>query len=254
MKYRELIQFDPIVTVIELKSADDSAKAKELVRSYVMSDHMADLVSAKILSQLKLEDVVDNKGVLLVGNYGTGKSHLMSVISAIGADSSYLDLAQNERFRAAETVEKVRLEQKDFNFLYEQGDALIFMDTETYEQLELQKDFVGDRAAFLQDGMTVTVELYEERPIGISLPQQVWLLQDQLEWQTARLRVARGGFGLSLLPEWEGQVDALLAALGAAYNRTKFLKERTAMMQKWADYLDKLKAGAEVIPLHGSAA
>ena len=81
----------------------------------------------------------------------------------------------NERFRAAETVEKVRLEQKDFKFLYEQGDALVFMDTETYEQLELQKDFVGDRAAFLQDGMTVTVELYEDRPIGISLPDQVTL-------------------------------------------------------------------------------
>jgi len=81
----------------------------------------------------------------------------------------------NERFRAAETVEKVRLEQKDFTFLYEQGDALIFMDTENYEQLELQKDFVGDRAAFLQDGMLVTVELYQDKPIGISLPDQVTL-------------------------------------------------------------------------------
>jgi elongation factor P len=81
----------------------------------------------------------------------------------------------NERFRSAETVERVHLELKDFSFLYEQGDALIFMDTETYEQLELQKDFVGDRAAFLQDGMTVTVQLYEEKPIGISLPDQVTL-------------------------------------------------------------------------------
>ncbi|KFB08819.1 elongation factor P [Nitratireductor basaltis] len=81
----------------------------------------------------------------------------------------------NERFRAAETVEKVRLEQKDFSYLYAQDDALVFMDAETYEQLELQKDFVGDRAAFLQDGMTVTVELYEEKPIGISLPDQVTL-------------------------------------------------------------------------------
>ena len=81
----------------------------------------------------------------------------------------------NERFRSAETVEKIRLEQKDFSFLYEQGDALVFMDTESYEQLELQKDFVGDRAAFLQDGMMVTVELYDERPIGISLPDQVTL-------------------------------------------------------------------------------
>lgn len=81
----------------------------------------------------------------------------------------------NERFRASETVERVRLEQKDFQFLYEQGEALVFMDTETYEQLELQKDFVGDRAAFLQDGMMVTVEMHEEKPIGISLPDQVVL-------------------------------------------------------------------------------
>lgn len=79
----------------------------------------------------------------------------------------------NERFRSSETVEKVRLEQKDFQFLYEEGDALVFMDTESYEQLQLPKDFVGDRAAFLQDGMTVTVELHEERPIGIQLPEQV---------------------------------------------------------------------------------
>ncbi len=81
----------------------------------------------------------------------------------------------NERFRSAETVERVRLEQKDFTYLYEQGESLVFMDDESYEQLELQKDFVGERAAFLQDGMKVTVELYEEKPIGISLPDQVTL-------------------------------------------------------------------------------
>ncbi|MBS3647725.1 elongation factor P [Pseudaminobacter sp. 19-2017] len=81
----------------------------------------------------------------------------------------------NERFRSAETVERVQLDLKDFTFLYEQGDALIFMDTDSYEQLELQKEFVGDRAAFLQDGMKVTVQLYEDRPIGISLPDQVVL-------------------------------------------------------------------------------
>lgn len=81
----------------------------------------------------------------------------------------------NERFRASETVERIRLEQRDFQFLYEEGEALVFMNTETYDQLELQKDFVGDRRAFLQDGMMVTVELYEERPIGIALPDYVTL-------------------------------------------------------------------------------
>jgi len=81
----------------------------------------------------------------------------------------------NERFRSAETVERVRLEQKDFQYLYEQGDQLVFMDTTTYDQLELQKDFVGDRAAFLQDGMMVTVEMHEGLPIGITLPDYVTL-------------------------------------------------------------------------------
>lgn len=81
----------------------------------------------------------------------------------------------NERFRASETIERVRLEQKDFQFLYEEGDNLVFMDTSSYEQLELQKDFVGDRSAFLQDGMTVTVDMHEERPIGVNLPDQVTL-------------------------------------------------------------------------------
>ncbi len=81
----------------------------------------------------------------------------------------------NERFRATESVERVRLEQKDYQFLYEEGEQLVFMDTVSYEQLELQKDFVGERAAFLQDGMMVTVELHEERPIGITLPQHVTL-------------------------------------------------------------------------------
>ena len=87
----------------------------------------------------------------------------------------------NERFRASETVEKVRLEQKDFSYLYEEGEMLVFMDQENYEQLELQKDFVGDRAAFLQEGMIVTVELYEGKPIGISLPSQVTLTISQAD-------------------------------------------------------------------------
>lgn len=81
----------------------------------------------------------------------------------------------NERFRSAETVEKVRLEQKDFQFLYAQGDDLVFMDLENYEQLELATDFVGERSAFLQDGMTVTVEMHEGRALGIALPQHVTL-------------------------------------------------------------------------------
>jgi len=82
----------------------------------------------------------------------------------------------NERFRSSDTVERVRLEQKDYSYLYEQGEMLVFMDTSSYEQIELHKDFVGEeRVLFLQDGMEVTVEFHEERPIGITLPETVVL-------------------------------------------------------------------------------
>lgn len=81
----------------------------------------------------------------------------------------------NNRFGSDERVERTRLEQKDYQFLYKQGESLVFMDTGSYEQIELPEEFVGERAAFLQDGMTVTLEMHEERPIGIKLPDQVTL-------------------------------------------------------------------------------
>src|SRR3712207_5550534 len=81
----------------------------------------------------------------------------------------------NERFRSAETVEQVLLELKDYQFLYAQGDVLVFMDTETYEQVELARDFVGERAAFLQDGTMVTVETHDGKALGVRLPQQATL-------------------------------------------------------------------------------
>jgi elongation factor P len=81
----------------------------------------------------------------------------------------------NERFRASETVERVRLEQKDYQFLYAEGDMLTFMDLDTYDQIQIPKELIGERAAFLQDGMTVTVESHEGRPIGVALPDQVTL-------------------------------------------------------------------------------
>lgn len=87
----------------------------------------------------------------------------------------------NERFRSDEAVERVRLEQKDYQFLYEQGDDLVFMDTVSYEQIEIAKDFLGERYAYLQDGMQVMVESYEEKPIGVELPQKVTLKIEETE-------------------------------------------------------------------------
>lgn len=86
MKYSELISFNPIEDVIQLVTAENKDKAREYVKNYVMSDSMADALQAPMIDQLQMDEVIDNKGVLVVGNYGTGKSHLMSVISAIATD------------------------------------------------------------------------------------------------------------------------------------------------------------------------
>ncbi|MBB5685120.1 elongation factor P [Sphingobium boeckii] len=79
----------------------------------------------------------------------------------------------NVRFRSAETVERVRLDTKDFQFLFAEGEALTFMDKDTYEQITLDRGVLGEAAAFLQDGMDVVLELWDERPISVQLPDQI---------------------------------------------------------------------------------
>ena len=79
----------------------------------------------------------------------------------------------NERFRSADKVEKVRLEQKDQQFLYELDAMLTFMDSETYEQIELPSEILGEKRPFLQDGMIVKIEYYESEALNITLPDRV---------------------------------------------------------------------------------
>ncbi len=82
----------------------------------------------------------------------------------------------NERFRSDDTVDRAVLEQRDHTFLYEDGDMLVFMDQENYEQISLSKEWVGeDQVRFLQDGMVVVIESHDEKPIGMSLPDTVVL-------------------------------------------------------------------------------
>jgi elongation factor P len=79
----------------------------------------------------------------------------------------------NVRFRSADTLERVRLDTKEFQYLYADGDSLVFMDQDTFEQINLPADLIGDAAAFLQDGMEVSLELWDEKPISVALPDQV---------------------------------------------------------------------------------
>ncbi len=79
----------------------------------------------------------------------------------------------NERFRASESVEKVRLEQRPATFLYQEGEQFIFMDSESYEQTPIEAEMLGDQSAYLTDGMEVQIETYEDKPMSVALPSQI---------------------------------------------------------------------------------
>lgn len=87
----------------------------------------------------------------------------------------------NERFRSSEAVEKAHLDTKDYQYLYMEGDMLALMDNETYEQIHINKELVGDQVVYLQDGMVLTVELHEGSPVGVALPEQVVLTVTEAE-------------------------------------------------------------------------
>lgn len=100
MKYGELIQFDPIESVIQLRDANKKETAHQLVKTFTISKEMAERLVQLVIPQLQFETPIDNKGILVVGNYGTGKSHLMSVISAIAEESSLCNDITNEEVKA----------------------------------------------------------------------------------------------------------------------------------------------------------
>jgi elongation factor P len=81
----------------------------------------------------------------------------------------------NERWRTADTVERLQTEEKEYTYSYTDGDNLVLMDPETFEQAMLRADLLGDMAPFLQDNMVVTVDLVEGDPVGIHLPPTVVL-------------------------------------------------------------------------------
>jgi len=99
---------------------------------------------------------------------GKGGAYLQVELKDIRAGTKL-----NERFRSSESVERVRLDEKDFQFLYQSGDEYTFMDMETFEQVSLSAELIGDPVVYLQEGMTVSVSSYEGDLIGVSLPDTV---------------------------------------------------------------------------------
>jgi len=105
MKYGELVHFEPIESVVQLRNADQTEAAKQLVSTYVISEEMAEKIVSLVIPDLQFDSPADNKGLMIVGNYGTGKSHLMAVLSAIAENANTLLLLTNESVaRAAQRI------------------------------------------------------------------------------------------------------------------------------------------------------
>lgn len=79
----------------------------------------------------------------------------------------------NERFRSEASIEQIRLDEKECQLLFREGDTYTFMDTVSYEQFQLDKATIGDNARYLQDNMTVTITSYDGEVIGVIIPTTV---------------------------------------------------------------------------------
>ncbi|MFC3676325.1 elongation factor P [Ferrovibrio xuzhouensis] len=127
-------------------------------------------------NQLRKGNVVEINGKLLAviaaQNIQPGKGTPVMQLELRDLSSG---LKTTERYRTTESVERVFIEDREFTYLYTEGDLITFMDVENYEQLSVPAEVVGDQAVWLQDGMKVDIALYEGKAVSVTLPQTVTL-------------------------------------------------------------------------------
>src|SRR3954469_22450170 len=106
MLYRELINFEPVESVKQLRAANSADQALEDVRTYIISEKMRDQLTDVVLPNLRFDNPeFDHKGLLLIATYGTGKTHLMSVVSAVAEDADLTaELTDSKTAMAAEPI------------------------------------------------------------------------------------------------------------------------------------------------------
>lgn len=129
-----------------------------------------------IASQVRKGNVLEAEGqlyvVLSAENFHPGK----------GTPTTQIDMRRisdgvkvSQRYKTTEQVERAFIEDKDYQYLYDDGEGFTFMDGETFEQISVPKDVIGDQAPFLQENMTVKISLFEGTPVAVELPQKVTL-------------------------------------------------------------------------------
>ena len=129
-----------------------------------------------IASSIRKGNVIEQDGKLYVvisaENIHPGKGTPVSQIEMRRISDG---VKVSERYKTTDQVEKATIEERNFNYLYEDGDGFHFMNAETYDQVQVSKDIVGDAAPYLQENMTVKHSLHEMNPVAIQLPQRATL-------------------------------------------------------------------------------
>jgi elongation factor P len=87
----------------------------------------------------------------------------------------------SERYKTTDQVERAFVEDRDYNYMYQDGDGFHFMNNETYDQIQVSKDIIGDFAPYLQENMTVKLSMHDANPVAIQLPQRVTLEVSETE-------------------------------------------------------------------------
>lgn len=236
MKYRDLIHFDPIVSNIQLVEAADPEKAKHLVRTFVFSGRLKEDIKTAVIGNLILGSKNETKGIQIVGNYGTGKSHLMSLVSAIAENSEILDDLQDQQMREA-----FKPIAGKFNVLrFEIGTDLplkdiVFYKIEKYlESLSVSFSFQKDKPVSWKEQILEMLSVYEEKFPDRGL---LVVIDETLEYLTGRQPIELNN---DLM---------LLRQLGETCNGTRFrimfgvqeMIYRTASLQYAAEMLNKVE-------------
>lgn len=127
-------------------------------------------------NEIRVGNVIEYEGSLWVAvktqhtQPGKGGAYMQVELKNLSTGTK-----KNERFRSAESVERVYLESMPYQYLYEDAGEYVFMNQENFEQITLSADFVGDSGPYLQDNMIVELCMYQEKPISVKLPDTVIL-------------------------------------------------------------------------------
>ena len=128
------------------------------------------ILASEIRTGMLLEHKKDLWQVLKTQHVKPGKGGAFAQIEmkSVGKNTKL-----NERFRSSETVEKANLDEKEFNFLYDDEKNFFFMDPKTFEQIEVKKELVGEKGKLLTENLKVILCFYNDNPIAVELPNQV---------------------------------------------------------------------------------